>query len=104
MSRAHSMFGSIAWLPRLTPRTFARNNDGGVLPIFTVALLPVVGFIGAAVDYSRANDVRSAMQATLDIALLAGARDGTTNWANVAADVFSANVKSKGASVATPVF
>jgi Flp pilus assembly protein TadG len=83
---------------------FVGRSEGSVLPIFTLALIPVVGMAGAAVDYSRASNARSHLQASLDVALLAGARDGTPNWINVATDVFNANVKSKDASVGTPTF
>jgi Flp pilus assembly protein TadG len=99
------MLASCFQVLRTNLRSFVRGTDGSILPLFTLALIPVVGLIGAAVDYSRANNVRTGLQASLDIALLAGARDGTTNWVNVATSVFNANVKSKGAStVGTPTF
>src|SRR5262249_2393646 len=69
-----------------------------------LALVPIVAMVGAAVDYSRANNLRSQLQASLDSSLLAGARDGSTNWVNVATDFFNANVQSKGGTVATPTF
>jgi Flp pilus assembly protein TadG len=83
---------------------FIDRSEGSILPTFTLALIPVIGMVGAAVDYSRATNAQTAIQASLDVALLAGARDGTPNWTNVAANVFSANVQSKGASVGTPTF
>lgn len=45
---------------------FARDCRANVLPIFTLAVIPVMGMVGAAVDYSRANAARTAMQAALD--------------------------------------
>ena len=33
---------------------------------FSFALIPVVGFVGAAVDYSHANSIKVALQAALD--------------------------------------
>jgi hypothetical protein len=36
--------------------------------------------------------------------LLAGARDGSTNWMNTATNFFNGNVQSKGGSVASPTF
>ncbi len=83
---------------------FAPSEHGAVTHIFALALVPIVAMVGAAIDYSRANNLRSQLQATLDLSLLAGARDGSTNWANVATDFFSANVQSKGGAVATPTF
>lgn len=45
---------------------FIRNRDGGAAPFLALALLPMMGFMGAAIDYSRANAARTAMQAALD--------------------------------------
>jgi len=64
--------------------------------------------VGAAVDYSRANDARAAVQMALDAAVLAGARDGSTNWITVATNVFtstlaSRNISSPAASFISPV-
>ena len=38
--------------------------------MFAIALIPMVGLIGASIDYSRANSVKSAMQASLDATAL----------------------------------
>src|SRR4030095_1206428 len=37
-------------------------------------IIPVVGFIGASVDYSRANSVKAGMQSALDATALAMAK------------------------------
>jgi Flp pilus assembly protein TadG len=83
---------------------FTARTDGSVLPMFALSLVPIVAMVGAAVDYSRSNGLRSQLQATLDSALLAGARDGSTNWANVAANFFNANVQPRDSSVSSPSF
>jgi Flp pilus assembly protein TadG len=85
-------------------RKAVRHTGGSVAPMFAIAIVPLFGMVGAAVDYSRANDVRTAMQQALDAALLAGAHDGSTNWQQVAVDTFNANIKAKGASINTPAF
>src|SRR5256714_5862916 len=54
---------------------FAADQHGGVAPIFALALVPMIGLAGAAVDYSRASAARSAMQATLDATTLMIAKD-----------------------------
>lgn len=41
-------------------------NRGNVTITFALATIPIVGFVGAAVDYSRANSVKAAMQAASD--------------------------------------
>ena len=72
--------------------------------MFALALVPIAAMVGAAVDYSRASGLRAQLQGTLNSALLAGARDGSTNWMNIATNFFNANVQSKGGSVASPTF
>lgn len=47
-------------------RSFRSAKRGNVTVTFALATLPIVGFVGAAVDYSHANSVRTAMQAALD--------------------------------------
>jgi Flp pilus assembly protein TadG len=57
---------------------FRTSNDGNIAIIFAVVLVPMIGFIGAAVDYSRANSARTAMQTALDSAALMVAKDNAT--------------------------
>ena len=83
---------------------FKGNSKGSVVSTFALALIPVVGLVGAAVDYSQANNVRTTLQARLDAALVAGARDGSTTWAATALNSFNAGLVSKGATDITPVF
>jgi Flp pilus assembly protein TadG len=49
---------------------FAKANEGNIAVIFAIAILPVLGFVGAAIDYSRASKVRTSMQAAMDSAAL----------------------------------
>jgi Flp pilus assembly protein TadG len=50
---------------------FWSDRSGNIAIIFGLAIVPVMGSIGAAVDYSVANASRTAMQAALDNAALA---------------------------------
>jgi Flp pilus assembly protein TadG len=50
---------------------FWSDRRGNIAIIFGLAIVPVMGAIGAAVDYSVANASRSAMQAALDNTALA---------------------------------
>lgn len=54
---------------------FRHDSSGNIAVIFTLALMPILLAIGVAVDYSRANRARSAMQSALDSASLMIARD-----------------------------
>lgn len=56
-------------------REFTRDRAGNVALTFGIATLPVLGAVGAAVDFSHANDVKSAMQAALDSTALMLSRD-----------------------------
>ena len=38
---------------------FLQDRRGGVAPMFALAIIPVFGFVGAAVDYSRANSIKA---------------------------------------------
>ncbi len=53
---------------------FLKNRRGGVAPMFAIAVVPIFGLVGAAVDYSRANSVRTGMQSAIDATALAMAK------------------------------
>ena len=59
-------------------RRFALNHAGNVALTFGIATMPILGAIGAAVDFSHANDVKAAMQAALDSTALMLSRDAAT--------------------------
>ena len=53
---------------------FLKDRRGGVTPMFALAIVPVVGFVGASIDYSRANSIKVGMQSALDATALAMAK------------------------------
>ena len=57
---------------------FAGDRRGNVALTFGIATLPLIGAVGAAVDYSHANSVKAAMQSALDSTALMLARDAST--------------------------
>ncbi len=59
-------------------RRFLRNRDAGVAPMLALAALPLFGFVGAAIDFSRAASVRTAMQGALDATALMLSKDAQT--------------------------
>ena len=83
---------------------FRRDSSASIAPMAGLVLIPILSAAGAAVDYSRANNFRTAMQTALDAGLIAGAKDGTTSWTQVASNVFSANLKAKGGTAGNPSF
>jgi Flp pilus assembly protein TadG len=73
---------------RTTVRRFAGANDGNIAILFGIAVIPIITFVGAAVDYTRANSARSSMQAALDSTALMLAKDltqGTITTADIPA-------------------
>src|SRR5262245_46462742 len=49
---------------------FRADTNANVAPIFAIAIIPVLGLTGSAVDYSRANSIKLAMQAAADATAL----------------------------------
>lgn len=56
---------------------FFRDRRGNVVPIFAIALVPMIGFVGATVDYSRASATRTSMQAAVDATALMLSKEAT---------------------------
>lgn len=53
---------------------FARDERGGVLIVFALALIPILTLTGLAVDHGRASAMKAELQRGLDVAVLAGAQ------------------------------
>lgn len=54
---------------------FIPADGGNVAVIFAIVLIPLLGFLGAAVDYTRASSARSSMQVALDSTALMVSKD-----------------------------
>ena len=64
---------------------FLENRRGGVAPLLAIALVPLMGAVGVAIDYSQANATRTAFQAALDsTALMLSKNAATRNQASAA--------------------
>ena len=59
-------------------RELRTANGANVTVTFALATLPMVGFVGAAVDYSHANSVKAAMQAAADSTALMVSKDAAS--------------------------
>jgi Flp pilus assembly protein TadG len=57
---------------------FWKNRDGGVAPMLAIAIVPLMGAVGASVDYTRANAARAAFQTALDSTALALSKTAAT--------------------------
>jgi Flp pilus assembly protein TadG len=56
-------------------KRFLKNDHANIAVIFAIAMVPMLTFLGAAIDYTRASSARSAMQTTLDTVSLMIAKD-----------------------------
>ena len=59
-------------------RAFRSDQSGNVVITFTLAMIPIIGFTGAAVDYSRGSSAKTAMQAATDAAALILSKEAQT--------------------------
>lgn len=59
-------------------RSFGKDSNGNISLLFGLSLIPMIAAAGAAIDYSRASDARSQIQAAADSAALAVARRAPT--------------------------
>ena len=73
---------------------FLHDRAAGVAPLLGICALPLVGAMGAAIDYSRAASVRTSMQMALDSAALMLSKDAqgldNTTLSNKATAYFNA--------------
>jgi Flp pilus assembly protein TadG len=60
---------------------FAANQRGNVAVIFAIATIPLIAFVGASVDYSRANSLRTKFQDALDSTSLMLAKEAANESA-----------------------
>lgn len=81
---------------------FWHDRNGNVAFTFALTFIPVLAFIGAAVDYSRANSVRVQLQAALDSTALMVAKNAAAMTAvqlkNTAQDYFLSQFNNPAAS------
>jgi Flp pilus assembly protein TadG len=63
-------------------QSFCDARAGNVAITFALATLPIIGGVGFAVDYSRANQVKVAMQAAIDSTALMISKEAAKDTAN----------------------
>lgn len=71
---------STSYIDRFIKRwqVFGQAENGNVAIIFAVSTIPVIGLVGAAIDYSRANAMRASMQAAVDSTALAVSKNAAS--------------------------
>jgi Flp pilus assembly protein TadG len=95
------------FLPSLhrTAHALAANRSGGVAVLFAICIVPIMGLIGAAVDYQAAARLHAKLQTALDAAAISASSRATgKTQAQIIADAqafFAAQFQEPG--IATPV-
>jgi Flp pilus assembly protein TadG len=92
MNRDRDIFSTL----RSRLREFRSANSANVTVTFALATIPMVGFVGAAVDYSHANSVKAALQAAADSTALM--------LAKMAAKMSSSELQTKGSEYFKALF
>ncbi|MGB7257990.1 MAG: TadE/TadG family type IV pilus assembly protein [Pseudolabrys sp.] len=59
-------------------REFLAARGGNVALTFAIATIPIIGTVGAAIDYSHANSIKAALQSALDSTGLMLSRDASS--------------------------
>lgn len=72
--------------------SFKRAESGNVAIVFALALTALVGAIGVAVDFGRAQLMETRMQRALDAAVLAGAAADPADQIRIASATFTNNL------------
>lgn len=77
-------------------RRFRVDRRANVTPIFALSLVPMLAFVGSAIDYGRGNSIKSAMQAAADATAL--------NLVQNAASIPSGDVSATATNIFNSVF
>jgi len=91
----HAFFNAIS-------RLF-RDKSGNVAVIFAIAALPLVSFVGVAVDYSNANKMKAKLQSAADAASVASISKNSIGY-NAAALMTTDGTVAAGVTDATNIF
>ncbi|MBI5260215.1 MAG: pilus assembly protein [Bradyrhizobium sp.] len=98
-----SLHRLLASLCHLVSR-FCRASDGNIVVNFAIACIPIIGAMGTAVDYSKANDIKSQLQKSLDSAVLAGIVQPPQQQISTASGTFVGNFNARYGTSATASF
>jgi Flp pilus assembly protein TadG len=83
---------------------FCGARHGNLAVIFALAAIPVIGAVGAAVDLSKANDVKTQLQNALDAGVLAGVTQISSKQVSTASAVFTGDFTGKYSNTGSASF
>src|SRR5262249_12408291 len=82
---------------------FRRGRSGNVAVIFGLALVPITGLVGAALDYTSANRIRTALMAAADAATIGSIANASAGF-NAAAHMAGNGAVPPGVAEALRIF
>ncbi len=84
---------------------FLHDRRASVAPLFVLALVPLIGAVGVSVEYSKAAQLRTSIQAVLDASVLAGIpQTGAAQQTATASAYFSAHASNHWGSLPVATF
>jgi Flp pilus assembly protein TadG len=88
-------------------KKFKANQSGNVMMMFSLALIPLIGVIGVAVDYARATSMKESLQAAIDTTALslasASSEDSQSELELRAEQFLNRTFEKRGVMTLTPV-
>lgn len=85
-------------------KKFSKDENGNVAIIFAIALVPVMGMLAAAVDYSRASKAKGEMSGAIDAATLAAARVPAADRQTIGSSFLASNVQNPALTIDSATF
>ncbi len=82
----------------------ARSRGGAVVPLFALALVPLIAAVGAGVEYGRASASRADLQSAMDAAVLLGASKPLAERVAAAEAAFRAGRRPGDVALGTVTF
>jgi Flp pilus assembly protein TadG len=86
-------------------KAFRSAERGNVMLTFALSIVPIMGFVGSAIDYSRANAAKASMQSAIDATALMLSKDAasltTSDFNSKATTYFNALMTNKEVSGVT---
>lgn len=85
-------------------RSLLGSRGGNTAITFGIAAIPLLGALGAALDFARVAKMRSTLQSAMDASVLAGLAAASGNEINTATRIFNANLNDTSASLGAPSY
>jgi len=92
------------WVTMSPIGRFCRTDRANIAVIFAIAVIPIIGAIGTAVDLAKTNDVIVQLQKAVDAAVLAGVTQPANSQLSTANAIFNGDYGNKYSTAASASF